>query len=161
MHDNKKISVYLLAAYAAILLILGSLIVFRINSIGGYYWDFTAHMLYAKALASTEFYSSIANHTAALAILYENIFYVEWFRAPLMSVLNSITRGSHSKLFVSEKTISRAERLVKTTHTDSRWLDLRNPPYTKDFVMKVQPQCMIIKKLACISWLLMPPSCLS
>ncbi len=101
MHDNKKISVYLLAAYAAILLILGSLIVFRINSIGGYYWDFTAHMLYAKALASTEFYSSIANHTAALAISYENIFYVEWFRAPLMSVLMVpfIPMGSYGPMY--------------------------------------------------------------
>ena len=49
-------------------------------------------------------------------------------------LLDSLTRGSHSKLFVSEKTLLRAERLVKTTHTDSRWLDLRNPPYTKEAV---------------------------
>jgi hypothetical protein len=87
MPDKKKIALCLLAAYAIVLLILGSLIIFRINSIGGYYWDFTAHMLYANALTSPAFYSSIANHTAALAISYENIFYVEWFRAPLMSVL--------------------------------------------------------------------------
>jgi lipoate-protein ligase A len=49
-------------------------------------------------------------------------------------LLDSLTQGNHSKLFVSEKTISRAERLVKTMHTDSRWLDLRNPSYTKEAV---------------------------
>ncbi|MCL4388082.1 hypothetical protein M1567_02930 [Candidatus Marsarchaeota archaeon] len=87
MPDKKKIAFGLLAAYALVLLIVGSLIIFRINAIGGYYWDFAAHMLYAKALAGPAFYSSIANHTAAMAISYENIFYVEWFRAPLMSVL--------------------------------------------------------------------------
>jgi lipoate-protein ligase A len=47
-------------------------------------------------------------------------------------LLDSITGGNHSKLFVSENTLSRAERLVSSTHTDSRWLNLRNPPYTED-----------------------------
>ncbi|MEM0154504.1 MAG: hypothetical protein QW814_01565 [Methanothrix sp.] len=87
MLNKKKTALCILAVYAAMLLILGSAIIFRINAVGGYYWDFTAHMLYAKALDNAAFYSSIANHTSALAISYENIFYVEWFRAPLMSVL--------------------------------------------------------------------------
>ncbi|MEM0154503.1 MAG: hypothetical protein QW814_01560 [Methanothrix sp.] len=55
-------------------------------------------------------------------------------RAISEKLLDSLTRGNHSKLFVGEKTLSRAERLVSSTHTDSRWLDLRNPPYTKETV---------------------------
>ncbi|MCL4388083.1 hypothetical protein M1567_02935 [Candidatus Marsarchaeota archaeon] len=53
-------------------------------------------------------------------------------RAISNKLLDSLTGGNHSKFFVSQKTISRAERLVSSTHTDSRWLDLRNPPYTKE-----------------------------
>ncbi len=53
-------------------------------------------------------------------------------RAISNKLLDSLTGGNHSKLLVSEKTVSRAEKLVKTAHTDSRWLDLRNPPYTKE-----------------------------
>jgi len=83
---KRRSSSLMLLLYAIALFSIGTLIVLRINSIGGYYWDFIAHMLFAKALISPAFYSDIVNHSIANAILYENMFYVEWFRAPLMSV---------------------------------------------------------------------------
>lgn len=80
-------SVWLLLLYVVVLTAIGSAIVLELHGIGGYYWDFTAHMLYAKALTENAFYGSVIGHYSATAIAYENRFYIEWFRAPLMSVL--------------------------------------------------------------------------
>ena len=49
-------------------------------------------------------------------------------------LLSLVTKGRHSKLFIDDKTLHRADRLVTNTHSDSRWLELRNPPYTKETV---------------------------
>jgi lipoate-protein ligase A len=49
-------------------------------------------------------------------------------------VLSLLTKGRHSKILINDKTLERANKLVQSTHTDSRWLDTRNPPYTKEAV---------------------------
>ncbi len=54
-------------------------------SAGGIYWDFIAHMLFAKSFLAPSFYSALQSHTLAQAANYQNAFYYEYYRAPLMS----------------------------------------------------------------------------
>ncbi|MGC8538070.1 MAG: hypothetical protein ACP5MZ_03780 [Candidatus Micrarchaeia archaeon] len=80
--SKKYIYVSLLLA----MLIFSSALVLHLYYQQGVYWDFITHYLYSKALISSYFYKSLANGTLPLAIQYENHFYLEPFRAPLMSI---------------------------------------------------------------------------
>ena len=87
--DMKQVRSSKKYAYAALLLAmlaLSSALVLHLYYQQGVYWDFITHYLYSKALISGYFYTSLLNGTLPLAIQSENHFYLEPFRAPLMSV---------------------------------------------------------------------------
>lgn len=62
-------------------------IVLAAYRIGGIRWDFVAEVLYAKSLLTAKFYSAFFNGNLGNAISYENSFYFETLRPPLIGVL--------------------------------------------------------------------------
>ena len=49
-------------------------------------------------------------------------------------VLLEATSGAHKNIGVTEDVLKKASRLVSSTHSDSRWLDMRTPQYKKEEV---------------------------
>ncbi len=87
--DMKQVRSSKKYAYAALLLamlVASSALVLHLYYQQGVYWDFITHYLYSKALISSYFYKSMLSGTLPLAIQSENHFYIEPFRAPLMSI---------------------------------------------------------------------------
>jgi hypothetical protein len=84
-----KLNYKSIAIWLAVLIVfaMSLLIINRLYSIGGVYWDFVARMLFARTLLSPYFYSSIIHGTSLNAITYANNFYIEPFREPLPSLL--------------------------------------------------------------------------
>ncbi len=70
-----------------VVFIIASALLMRLYYTQGVYWDFVTHFLYAKALTSGYFYGSLDSGTLAISIQNGAHFYVEPFRAPLMSFL--------------------------------------------------------------------------
>ncbi|MDE1824890.1 MAG: hypothetical protein KGH61_00155 [Candidatus Micrarchaeota archaeon] len=68
---------------------------------GGIYWDFIAYTLFAKSLVSPAFYVALHSGSLMQSINYQNSFYYEYFRAPLMPLLLVpllLVLGSHFAL---------------------------------------------------------------
>jgi len=85
--QNNTIGKYITATFLLILLISSVALLLHLYYQQGVYWDFITHYMYSKALINSYFYKSMLNGTLPQAIQYEGNFYIEPFRAPLMSML--------------------------------------------------------------------------
>ena len=72
---------------SALLFLFASMAVFATFNASGIYWDFIAHIFYAKSLLSPVFYSSLLHGDLFTAINNANSFYFEPERAPLVGLL--------------------------------------------------------------------------
>jgi len=75
------------AIFTLLLILLAIAALLKTYSTGGIYWDFIAHIFFAKALITQSFYSALLSGRLISAINYSDSFYFEYFRAPLMPVL--------------------------------------------------------------------------
>ncbi len=75
------------SAILAAVLVFSAALVLHLYYQQGVYWDFITHYLYSEALTNGYFYKSLLGGTLPLAIQNQNHFYIEPFRAPLMSVV--------------------------------------------------------------------------
>ncbi|MEM0147223.1 MAG: hypothetical protein QXF85_02100 [Candidatus Micrarchaeaceae archaeon] len=66
------------------LFVFGVIAILANYRLGGIYWDFIAYSLFAKSFLTPAFYSALQSHTLMQALNYQNTFYYESFRAPLM-----------------------------------------------------------------------------
>lgn len=85
--DSAKVGAFIAVIIMLVIFALSAMLVLRLYYRQGVYWDFITHILYSKALVNGFFYKSMLEGTLPLAISYGNHFYMEPFRAPLMSVL--------------------------------------------------------------------------
>ncbi len=70
-----------------LILALAMLLLVKLYSIGGIYWDLVTRFLFSRSLLAPQLYGAILNHDAAIAVSHADSFYLEPFREPLLSVL--------------------------------------------------------------------------
>ena len=70
-----------------LILVLAMLLLVRLYSIGGIYWDLVTRFLFSRSLLTPQLYDAVLKDNAISAVNNAGSFYLEPFREPLLSVL--------------------------------------------------------------------------